>query len=281
VEQQRELPTNTGPIVGVDLGVKALATLSDGTVVPSPWLLKRRLKKLKRLQRAVSRKQKGSKSRKKAARRLTKQYRTIASQQAHTLLQVTTMLANTKSVIVSAALQVAGLLKNRRLAQPIGDVGFAAFRRHLTYKAAWYGSRIVVVSRWEPASKTCSDGGWYHADLDLADRVFVCQNPDRPACGLVLDRDLNAAINLRTFATLAGSSSESRNACAEARAGRRREAAVNLSSAKQEPNPGSSGVESNGWFWRTVKHIVREDGVLGGKPHIERHRIAVHHIAWW
>jgi putative transposase len=241
VEQEQTVPANTGPVVGVDLGVKSLATLSDGTVIPNPKPLKRRLKKLTRLHRAVSRKQKGSKNRKKAVRKLARQYRTVANQRANTLHQVTTRLAKTKAVIVIEDLDVAGMLKNHHLAQAIADVGFAGFRRHLTYKAAWYGSRVVVVSRWEPSSKTCSGCGWVDSDLELSDRVFVCRNPQRPDCGLVLDRDLNAAI---TLSKLAGSSSASRNACGEGSAGQGREALVKLPSQagaelrrKQEPNP--------------------------------------------
>lgn len=166
VEQELVVPANTGPVVGVDLGVKALATLSDGTVIPNSRPLKRRLKKLKRLHRALSRKQKGSENRKKAARKLAKQYRRVANQRANTLHQVTSRLAKIKSVIVIEDLYVAGMLKNHYLAQAIADVGFAEFRRQLTYKAAWYGSQVVVVSRWEPSSKTCSGCGWYNADLD-------------------------------------------------------------------------------------------------------------------
>lgn len=237
VEQDQAGPANNGPVVGVDLGVKTLATLSDGTVVPNPKPLKRRLKKLKRLHRAVSRKQKGSNNRKKAAHRLGKAYRKVGNQRANTLHQVTTQLAKTKSVIVIEDLHVAGMLKNHHLAQAIADVGFAEFRRQLLYKAAWYGSRVVVASRWEPSSKTCSACGWYDADLDLSDRVFRCQNAD---CGQIIDRDLNAAINL---SKLAGSSPESENACGVGSAGRSREAPVKLPTQagaslrkKQEPN---------------------------------------------
>jgi putative transposase len=236
VEQEQAVPVNSGPVVGVDLGVKSLATLSDGTVIPNPKPLKRRLKQLKRLHRAVSRKQKGSKNRKKAVGRLARQYRTVANQRANTLHQVTTRLAKTKSVLVIEDLHVAGMLKNHHLAQAIADVGFAEFRRQLTYKAAWYGSRVILADRWEPSSKTCSGCGWRHNDLELSGRVFVCRNPARPECGLVLDRDLNAAINLRKLAKLADSSSESENACGVGSAGRRREAAVKLLTVKQEPN---------------------------------------------
>jgi putative transposase len=233
VEQERAIPVNTGPVVGVDLGVKTLATLSDGTVILNPKPLKRRLKKLRRLHRAVTRKQRGSNNRKKAARALGKAYRKVSHQRANTLHQVTTKLAKTKSVLVIEDLHVSGMLKNHHLAQAIGDVGFATFRRQLTYKAAWYGSRVVLVDRWEPSSKTCSGCGWVDDDLELSDRIFVCRNQARPDCGLVLDRDLNAALNLRK---LAGSSSESENACGVGSAGRSREAAVKLPTVKQEPN---------------------------------------------
>jgi transposase len=122
-------------------------------------------------------------------------------------------------------------------AQAIGDVGFAEFRRQLHYKAEWYGSQVLLASRWEPSSKTCSACGWYDADLELSDRVFRCQNG---VCGQILDRDLNAAINRRK---LAGSSSERENACGVGSTGQGCEALVKLptqagtrSRRKQEPN---------------------------------------------
>src|SRR5258708_9307391 len=205
VEQERAMPSNSGPVVGVDLGIKTLATCSDGTDIPNPKPLKRRLKKLKRLHRAVSCKQKGSNNRKKAAHRLGKEYRKVGKQRADTLHQVTTRLATTKSVIVIEDRHVASMLTNHHLAQAIADVGFARFRRQLLYQAAWYGSRVVLASRWEPSSKTYSACGWSNADLELADPVFRCQHAD---CGPILDRDLNPAINL---SNLAARSSESQN----------------------------------------------------------------------
>lgn len=204
VEQEAMVPEYGGtggrarPVVGVDLGVKALATLSDGTVIRNPKPLKRQLKILKRLQRAVSRKRKGSQNRKKAVRRLARLHRRIAHQRANTLHQLTSRLAKTKSVVVIEDLNVAGMLKNHRLAQAIADVGFGEFRRQLTYKAAWYGCRVVVVNRWEPSSKTCSGCGAVKAELALAERVYRCA-----VCSLVLDRDLNAAMNLSKLAKLA------------------------------------------------------------------------------
>jgi putative transposase len=243
-EQERAVPLNTGPVVGVDLGVKTLATLSDGTVIPNPTPLTRRLKTITRLHRAVSRKQKGSNNRRKAAHTLGNAYRKASNQRANTLHRVTTRLAKTKAVIVIEDLNVSGMLKNHHLAQAIAEVGFAEFRRHLRYKAAWYGSRVVLAARWEPSSKTCSACGWGDEDLQLADRVFPCQNA---ACGQIVDRDLNAALNLRK---LAGRSSESENACGGGSAGRRRAAAVNLptqagtrSRRKQEPNSSYSHAE--------------------------------------
>jgi putative transposase len=104
------------------------------------------------------------------------------------------------------------------------------FRRQLTYTAAWYGCHVLVASRWEPSSKTCSPCGWEDECLKLADRVFRRQNPE---CGLALDRDLNAARNLRK---LAGSSSERQNACGEESAGLGLMAQAHLSPLKQEPD---------------------------------------------
>jgi putative transposase len=165
VVQEHEVPVTTGPVVGVDLGVKTLATCSDGTVFPNPKPLTRRLRKIKRLHRAVTRKPKGSQNRKKAARTLGRAYRRVGNQRANTLQQVTTWLAKTKAVIVIEDLHVSGMLQNHHLAQAIGDAGFGEFRRQLTYKAAWYGSQVVLASRWEPSSKTCSACGWVDADL--------------------------------------------------------------------------------------------------------------------
>jgi putative transposase len=202
----------------VDLGVKTLATLSDGTTEPNPRHLRLCLKQLKRLQRAVTRKPKGSHNRRKAAQRLGTLHRRIANQRTNTLHQFTSRLAKTKSSVVIEDLNVAGLLKNHHLAQAIGDVGFGELRRQLSDKAAWYGGRVLVASRWEPSSKTCSGCGWVDEDLTLA------------------DRDLNAAINLAKLAKLAGSSSERQNACGEESAGWGLRAQVKLSPVKQEPN---------------------------------------------
>jgi putative transposase len=228
VEQEHVAPVNGGPVVGLDLGIKTLATLSDGTIELNPRHLRSCLKKVKRLQRAVSRKQKGGCNRKKAVSRLAALHCKVANQRANTLHQFTSRLAKTKSIVVIEDLHVSGMLTNHHLAQAIGDVGFGEFRRQLTYKAAWYGCQVGVVSRWEPTSKTCSACGWIDEHLTLADRVFKCQ-----ACKFVLDRDLNAAVNL---VNLAGSSSDSQNACGEESADQSLATLVKLSPLKQEPD---------------------------------------------
>lgn len=198
VEQEQCVPTNAGPVVGVDLGVKSLAIISDGThheVVANPRPVKRHIKKVKRLHKAVARKQKGSNNRQKAVARLRKEYRRLANQRADTLHHLTSHLAKTKSVIVIEDLNVSGMLKNHHLARAIADAGFAEFRRQLEYKAQWYGSRVVLVSRWEPTSKRCSRCGNVKSELLLSERTFCCE-----VCGFTIDRDVNAAINLRQLA---------------------------------------------------------------------------------
>jgi putative transposase len=205
VEDQMPQPQPAlGSVIGVDLGVKTLAVVSDGHEIANPKAMRTRLKKVQRLSRWHSRKQKGSANRKKAKAKLAKMHAKIAHIRENALHQATaSLVAKTKpqekrpAMIGIEDLHVSGMLKNRKLARAIADVGLAEFRRQLTYKAEQAGVQIHVVSRWEPSSKTCSGCGWYHADLTLADRVFACQE-----CGLVMDRDVNAARNLELLAYL-------------------------------------------------------------------------------
>lgn len=192
----------TGQSIGVDLGIKMLATVSDGRTIENPNALKRNLKKLKRLGRSHSRKVKGSKNRKKAVRKLTHFHARIARIRSNTLHQATSaIVAKTKpdserpSSIVIEDLNVSGMLQNRKLSRAISDVGMYEFRRQLEYKSKHAGSTINVISRWYPSSKTCSSCGWVDEDQTLNDRTFVCMD-----CGIVLDRDLNAALNLAASA---------------------------------------------------------------------------------
>jgi putative transposase len=201
-EEQAEPTPATGPVVGVDLGVKTLATIYDGREIANPKALRKRLKRLQRLSRWHSRKQKGSANRKKAQRKLARMHARIANIRKDALHKATAgLVAKNKpseqcpAVIVIEDLNVSGMLKNRKLARAIADVGLYEFRRLIEYKARYAGCIVQVVSRWEPSSKTCSGCGWLHPDLTLADRVFICRE-----CGLTIDRDLNAAQNLAALA---------------------------------------------------------------------------------
>jgi putative transposase len=122
--------------------------------------------------------------------------------------KLTTTLATEYGVVVVEQLNMAGMVRNRRLARALADAGLAELRRQLSYKTVWYGSRLVVADRFYPSSKTCSACGWVKAKLTLAERTFICE-----ACGFRIDRDLNAACNLAKLAQhVAQSGWETRNA---------------------------------------------------------------------
>ena len=176
---------------GVDLGVLRMATVSDGNGVDNPHALRQALTKIKRLQRRVSRRQKGSANRKKAVQQLARAHYRVANIRKDALHQATSRLAKTKSAIVLEDLNVSGMLKNHHLAQAIADVGLYEFRRQLSYKGEWYGCEVLVADRFYPSSKRCSDCGQIKPGLTLSEREYRCEY-----CGLVIDRDLNAAINL-------------------------------------------------------------------------------------
>ena len=195
-----------GGAVGVDLGVKALATLSDGTVIPNPRHLAASEKKLKKAQQALSRKTKGSNRRAKAKAKVAHIHARVASQRSDAMYKLTTRLTDKYSGISIEDLNVAGMVKNHHLAKHIADAAFGEFRRQLEYKAARTGVRLHVVSRWYGSSKTCSKCGSVKAKLSLSERTYRCDS-----CGLVLDRDLNAAINI----CVAGSAPETLNARGE------------------------------------------------------------------
>jgi putative transposase len=219
-------PVN-GQAVGVDLGVKTLATLSDGTVFANPRALERRLRKLRRLHKSLSKKQKGSKNSEKAKMQLAKMYLRVFNIRQDTLHKLTTHLAKNHSKIVIEGLCVSGMLKNRRLARAIADVGFYEFRRQMNYKCQWYGSQLVVAPRTYPSSKMCSMCGHRKKELTLSEREYHCDQ-----CGLKIDRDLNAALNL-----VAASWSETENACGEdVRLETNPQGVAERTSVKQEPN---------------------------------------------
>ncbi|RIH83446.1 transposase, IS605 OrfB family [Calidithermus terrae] len=204
-------------MVGIDLGVKAAATLSTGERVQAPMPLKKALRRLKIRSRRVSRKleaarlaagfapraplPKGSKlaqsnNCRKSAQRLARMHARIANLRADFLHKLTTRLCRESQAVVIEDLNVGGMLKHEQLARPISDVGFGMFRQQLEYKAKRYGTRLIVADRWYPSSRLCSRCGWKNAALTLRDREWTC-----PQCGAQHDRDLNAALNLERLAT--------------------------------------------------------------------------------
>lgn len=192
-----------GGAVGIDLGVKTLATLSDGTVIENPRCLAASERRLKRAQKALSRKTRGSNRRAKARAKVARIHARVANQRLDAIHKATTWLAETYSEISIEDLNVAGMVKNHHLAKAVSDAAFTEFRRQLEYKTAKTGARLHVVDRWFASSKTCSKCGRVKAKLSLSERVYTCDG-----CGLSMDRDLNAAINI----LVAGSAPETVNA---------------------------------------------------------------------
>lgn len=192
--QQQELDKTS--IVGVDLGIKTLATLSTGEVVLGAKSYKKYAAKLSRMQWLNRHKVIGSKNWKKAQLDLARLHRKIANIRKNTLHNLTTLLAKNHGVIVIEDLNVSGMMANHKLAASVADMGFFEFRRQLTYKCELYGAKLVVADRWFPSSKTCSNCGTKKETLSLSERVFECSH-----CGFVIDRDLNAAINLSRTAS--------------------------------------------------------------------------------
>ena len=192
-----------GDSVGVDLGIKTLATLSNGTVFENPRHLKKSERKLRRAQQTLSRKTPGSNRRAKAKARVARIHAHVANQRKDALHKLTTHLASKYSEISIEDLNVSGMAKNHALAKSVMDASFGEFRRQLEYKTTRTGARLNIVDRWYPSSKMCSRCGRVKAKLSLSERTYKCDG-----CGLVMDRDLNAAININ----VAGSAPETINA---------------------------------------------------------------------
>ena len=226
VEMDTPIPQGENQTVGgVDLGVKALATLPDGTAFESPKALERNLKKLRRLNKAHSRKKNGSNNKRKSAAKLARLHRRIANIRADALHKMTTYLARNYGVIGIEDLNVSGMMQNGRLARQVSDVGMHEFRRQLAYKAELYGTKIVVADQFYASSKTCSACGWKNEALRLSDRAWTCRS-----CGTSHDRDANAAANLKDMAA-----SWVVTARGEESTGRDVHVPVNLASTKREP----------------------------------------------
>ena len=202
---------NQARTVGVDLGVKRLATLSDGILVEGPRPLRSALKRLRRLSRGLSRKAKGSRNRDKARLRLARCHARVAGIRSNALHKLTTSLVRTYGCVIIEDLNVKGMGRNRRLSRAIADMGFGEFRRQLAYKQALSESEVVVADRWFPSSRLCTRCDMLHETLTLKDRTFRCGG-----CGHVEDRDLNAARNLERYPGLQGNL----DACGHPSAGR-------------------------------------------------------------
>jgi putative transposase len=204
-------------ITGVDLGLKAAATLSSGESIDAPKPLKAMLRRLKIRSRRLSRKVKAAKvaagfapnarlpkgaklpvsnNRKKSAATLARLHARIANIRADFLHKLTTRLCRENQAVVVEDLHVKGMLANDNLARALSDVGFGQFRAQMEYKAKRYGTRLVIADRWYPSSRLCSVCGWKNEALTLKDREWTC-----PACGTHHDRDHNAALNLKRLAT--------------------------------------------------------------------------------
>jgi putative transposase len=203
VERADRRPARPDSVVGVDVGIKQLAVLSTGELVPNPRHLVGAQHRLRVLGRRLSRRvgpdrrtgRRPSKRWQHAQAQIGRAHARVANLRRDGLHKLTTRLAPEHGTVVVEDLNVTGMLANRRLARHIADAGFAELRRQLAYKTTWCGGRLIVADRWYPSSKTCSGCGAVKAKLALSEREYECA-----ACGLALDRDLNAARNLAALA---------------------------------------------------------------------------------
>ncbi|GAX35957.1 RNA-guided endonuclease InsQ/TnpB family protein [Nodularia sp. NIES-3585] len=178
--------------VGVDLGINHLATLSTEEIFDGVRSYKKYESKLARMQYLHRHKQKGSNNHRKACVNIARLHQKIANIRKDTLHKITTYISKNHAVIGIEDLNVSGMLANGKLSKAIADMGFYELRRQLEYKTQLYGSKLVIVDRFYPSSKTCSHCGEKKTSLSLSQRVFKCAH-----CGFECDRDLNAAINLK------------------------------------------------------------------------------------
>ncbi|MVU78575.1 IS200/IS605 family element transposase accessory protein TnpB [Nocardia sp. ET3-3] len=233
--------------VGVDRGLSTfvVAATADGSetdrIDSQPRPLAVGLRQLRKLSKAVTRKEKGSRNRERAVARLARHHHRVANVRRHFLHQVTNRLVKTHDRLVIENLHVAGMLRNRRLARAISDVGWGEFARLLAYKQQWRGGEVVTPDRWYPSSKRCSACGTINTALTLSDRQFVC------GCGFRADRDLNAAINLAEWAAARQDVSRSPDLPAGGRVikARRREGAGRHSSGVGGTGPVDAGTDTH------------------------------------
>ena len=180
-----------GDTVGIDLGLKSFMTMSDGTYIESPRFLRGSEKQLKKAQKSLSRKKKGSENRVKAKKRVAKVHRNIQRQRDDFSHKISRKLVENHDLIVFEDLNIAGMVKNHHLAKSIEDASWNRIIQYTGYKAESAGAMVVLVDPMY-TSRKCSVCGSIKHDLELSDRIYHCE-----ACGLTIDRDLNAAINIR------------------------------------------------------------------------------------
>jgi putative transposase len=192
VEVEHNVPTHSGGAVGIDLGIKTLATLSSGKVFENQKHYRRALGRIKGLSKGLSRKVEGSQNWWKNSKNLAKAHYRVVCQRQDAQHKMTTHLARTYALVGLEDLNTNGMRANHSLAQAVSDASFFEVKRQLLYKAEQYGSSVQLVDRWFPSSKTCHGCGWIKEDLALADRVWRCKQ-----CGSVNERDLNASLNIR------------------------------------------------------------------------------------
>jgi putative transposase len=190
VEENPFPKTPPGKKVGIDLGLEKLASLSDGYYYERNRTLSRYLRKLRRLSRNLSRKQKGSVNYGKARAKLARLHHRICNIRDDYLHKVTTEIVGEYSTIHMEDLHIRGMVRNRRLSKALVDASLYRFKEMVAYKAKWRGVSVGLVDRFFPSSKTCSECGTIHEGMTLKTRELHCD------CGLVIDRDLNAAINV-------------------------------------------------------------------------------------
>lgn len=200
VTTDEQIPTRTKldktKSVGIDLGIKDFAILSDGNKYNNPRFLEKGSKRLKKLQRKLSKTSKASKNRKRARLLVAKQHRNIANRRNDFIHKITTNLVKSKyTSFCLENLNIEGMMKNHHLSKSISSVAWNTFKTYLEYKCERYGKTVIYIGRFEPSSKTCHNCGYINKNLKLSDRVWIC-----PQCKEKLDRDINAAINIREMA---------------------------------------------------------------------------------
>ena len=188
-------PIDPSKAIGIDLGLTNFLTTSNGEKVDNPRFLKGDAKKIARLDRRMRRKKKGGENRAKARQRLALAHEKSRNRRRDFLHKLSTRLVRENQAVCLEDLSVKGMMGNHKLARSIGDVAWGEFSSMLKYKSDWQGKHFVQIGRFDPSSKMCHECGGINRDLTLWDRAWSC-----PSCGAELDRDINAAINIRTMA---------------------------------------------------------------------------------